>query len=109
MEVPEVDPDDTRIFHVSDSVLKAEGDIYWESVNDFEKAAKELIESEKNNIVTFDLTQVSFIASNLVGSLSALALMAGKRGKKIKILISDDVSWLFDIMGELDMVELEVL
>lgn len=108
MEVPDIDPEDTRIFHVSGSMLKAEGDIYWEHADDFEKAAIALIESRHETVV-LDISQASFISSNFVGCLSTFALMAGRQGKKIIIKVSTDVSWLFDIMGELDMVELEVV
>lgn len=108
MEVPETDPDDTRIFHVSGSMLKAEGDIYWEHADDFERAAIALIDSRYETVV-LDISQASFISSNFVGCLSSFALMAGRQGKKIKIMVSIDVSWLFDIMGELDMVELEIV
>lgn len=108
MEVPEIDPDDTRVFHVSGPTLKAEGDIYWESADEFEKAAIPLVESKHETII-LDISQASFISSNFVGYLSSFALMAGRQGKRIKIRVSTDVSWLFDIMGELDMVELEIV
>jgi hypothetical protein len=108
MEVPEIDPDDTRIFHVSGPMLKAEGDIYWENADDFEKETIALIESRYETI-TLDISQASFISSNFVGCLSSFALMAGRQGKRIKIIVSTDVSWLFDIMGELDVVELEIV
>lgn len=97
------------IFRIKRAILKADDDIYWENVRHFETAAAELLASEDNALLVIDLTKVSFIASNFIGSLTTFVLKAKRAGKKVKILASIDTSWLFEILGGQDMVEMEVV
>ena len=100
--------DRSGIFLVSNAVIKAEADIYWEHAADFDALTCGLLASDSKNIL-LDLSQVAFISSNFIGPLSSFIVKAARLGKKVKIRATTDVSWLFDIMGGHELFELEVV
>lgn len=108
MLVPEKLQDKGGIFFVDDAVLKAEGDIYWECVREFDVLANDLVESE-NALLTLDLSEADFISSNFIASLTGLSVKAARLGKQITVLVAPDSGWLFELLGEQPHVTFEIL
>ena len=100
--------DGSDIFSVGKGVLRANADMYWEYLEDFDYACSRLLDSRKNRLEV-DLTAVNFISSSFVGCLSNFVLRASRLGKKVVLKVSLDTSWLFDIMGGQKIVEMEVV
>lgn len=96
-----------ELFVISRGVLRAEGDLYWESLEDFEKACDKLLESRASRLV-LDLTAVNFISSAYVGCLGNLVLQAARRNKRLVLKASRDASWLFEFMDITMVMELEI-
>lgn len=92
------DTTDLPPFVVHQGVLKAKSDLYWELLEDFEKACNKLLLSKEQHLVV-DLTPVIFISSSFLGCLNNLVLKASRLKKRVKVRVTLDVSWLFDIMG----------
>ncbi len=95
-------------FSVSRGVLVANNDMYWEFLEEFDAACQRLLESRKREL-RLDLTAVNFISSSFVGCLGNLVLQASRLKKRVRLKVTLDVSWLFDIMGGYDVLELEVV
>ncbi len=56
-----------------------------------------------------DLTEVGFISSSFLGCLNNLLLHAGRLKMKVVLAVSQDIVWLFDIMGSRRNLEIRVL
>ncbi len=106
--VPENIEDKAGIFLVNNAIVTAGEDIYWEHVPDFENITLDLIASDNVNLV-LDLSQVSFISSSFLGVLSIFILRAKRAGKNVKIKVSIDIIWIFEIMGPDDHIDIEVV
>lgn len=96
------------LFSVGRGTLRANGDMYWEFLEEFAAACGKLLESRKGKL-TVDLTAVNFISSSFVGCLSTLVLKASRLKKRGVLRVTLDVSWLFDIMGGQKIVEMEIV
>ncbi len=95
------------MFTLEKGVLRANGDMYWEYLEEFDHNCKLLLESRKAQ-VEIDLTRVYFISSNFLGCLSNLVIRASRLKKRVLLKVSPDISWLFEIMGMQKNVDLEV-
>lgn len=96
------------MFSAANGVLRAEGDLYWERLGEFETACDRLLASRGDQLV-LDLGAASFVASSFLGAIASLALRAARRRKKVDIRLALDTSWLFEIMGGRKMVKLEIV
>lgn len=85
-------------FKVAKGVLKPGVDLYWEYLEAFDAACQRLLESRQQRLVV-DLTLVNFISSSFVGCLGNLMLQALRRKKRVTLRLTEDISWLFEIMG----------
>lgn len=101
------DDAEREVFTVQKGVLRANTDMYWEYLEDFEVACRKLLDTRRSRVVV-DLTQVNFISSSFLGCLSTTMLGAARRKKRLCLRMTLDVSWLFDIMGAGKNVEMEV-
>lgn len=104
---PKEEPWVDQIFTVDKGRLKATKDMYWEFIEDFDKAIAKLLDSRRSR-VEVDLTQVTFISSSYLGGLSNMVVMAARKKKRIILKVNQDVSWLFDIMGGQKNVCMEI-
>lgn len=95
-------------FSVNKGVLRANSDMYWEYLEEFDDACNRLLNSP-NTFLELDLSSVNFISSSFVGCLGNLVREANRLQKRIVIKVSLDVSWLFDIMGGQPVVDMEVV
>lgn len=98
---------DGEAFTVHNGVLRAKKDLYWEYLEEFDAACKELVKARRST-VEVDLSSVNFISSSFLGCLSTTVLRASRLKKRIKLKVSLDVSWLFDIMGVEKNLDMEV-
>ncbi len=83
---------------VGKGILRANVDLYWNHLDAFEEACAKALGSGDGEI-ELDLTDVSFISSSFLGCLDSLILRAGRQKKRVTLKVTQDVSWLFDIMG----------
>lgn len=97
-----------ELFHVEKGVLRANGDMYWEYLEEFDAACAKVLETRRSRIVV-DLTPVSFISSSFLGCLSSLVLKASRVKKRITLKVTLDISWLFDIMGVQKNMDVDVV
>lgn len=96
-----------EVFTLHNGVLRAKRDLYWEYLEEFEAACKELVKSRRS-MLELDLSSVNFISSSFLGCLSTTVLRASRLKKRIRLKVSLDVSWLFDIMGVEKNLDMEV-
>lgn len=99
---------DEGLFRVEKGVLRAGGDMYWECLEEFDEACRELLKSRRNRI-EIDLSEVNFISSSFLGCLGSLMLKASRLKKGITLKVTLDTSWLFDIMGVHKGMRVEVV
>ncbi len=85
-------------FTVEKGLLRANADLYWNHLAAFESACDRVLAGRSGEI-ELDLTGVSFISSAFLGCLNNLLLQAGRQKKQVTLRVTQDVSWLFDIMG----------
>ena len=95
-------------FTMKSGVLRANIDLYWEYLEEFDAACNKLLDSRRD-VVELDLSSVNFISSSYVGCLSSLLLGAAKRKKRVNLKVSEDISWLFEILGSREVLDLEVV
>lgn len=100
-------PGHQETFPVSKGVLRVEGDLYWEHIEEFDSACAKLLESRMQRL-EIDLHAVNFISSSYVGCLANLVLRASRRRKRVILKVSEDVSWLFDMVDGGRLFDLEV-
>lgn len=96
-----------ELFSVGKGVLRSKGDLYWEYLEEFEAACDRLLDSRRARI-SVDLTNASFISSSFLGCLANLVLNASRLKKRVILKVTLDTSWLFDIMGKPENMELTV-
>lgn len=96
------------IFEVNDGVLVALGDMYWDSLQDFEAAGEDLLRTSGPG-VTLDFGGVAYISSPFIGAIGDLVARAVRLRKKVVIRAGIDISWLFEVMGTRSMFVLEVV
>ncbi len=96
------------LFTVEKGVLRANGDMYWEHLEAFDAACREVLATRRNRI-ELDLTAVNFISSSFLGCLGTLVLKASRLKKRITLKVTLDVSWLFDIMGVQRNIDMEIV
>lgn len=95
-------------FSVHGGALTANGDLYWELLDEFEEACGKLLKS-KEPVVVVDLTAAIFISSSFLGCLSNMVLKASRLKKRVNLKVTVDISWLFDIMGGRRNLVMEVV
>ena len=95
-------------FSVDKGVLQANTDLYWNYLEEFEVACAKVLASRRSEI-EIDLTDVNFISSSFLGCLNNLVLQAGKLKKHVSLKVSQDVSWLFEIMGSRRNLDMQVV
>lgn len=105
--IPDPTENKNGVFHFKNAVIRVEGDVYWESAGDFEAMAADCLASPSKELVV-DLTQAAFVSSSFIGYLTNFIAAAGRGGKKVRILATTDLSWLFEIMGGQGLFELEI-
>lgn len=94
-------------FHIANGVVTSDGNLYWELLEEFDAALGKLLECRKQRLVV-DLRNATFISSTYVGCLYNFVMRANQRRKTVVVRVSEDIGWLFDIMGANKMVDLEV-
>jgi|GEM_PF-1390317 hypothetical protein len=97
-----------ELFHVEKGVLRVNGDMYWEYLEEFDAACRKVLETRRSRIEV-DLTAVNFISSSFLGCLGGLVLRASRLKKRITLKVTLDISWLFDIMGVQKNMDVEVV
>lgn len=95
-------------FEIKDNVLVANSDLYWEDHNEFKAKCQTLIESGFNEII-LDLSEVTFIFSAYMGTIGRLLADASNNNKRLTIRISDNLSWLFELVGFEKMINIELV
>lgn len=101
-------PHPEEIFSLGKGVIRARRDLYWEYLEEFEAACARLLESRGSRLEV-DLSAVNFISSSFVGCLGSLVYKASRRRKRVNLKVTMDTSWLFEIMGNQEFVDLEVV
>ncbi len=99
-------------FSVEDGVLCANDDLYWNHLEEFEAACAGALANvvrDSLGALEIDLTDVNFISSSFLGSLNTVVLQAGRLRKRVVLKVSQDVSWLFDIMGSRRNLDMRVV
>lgn len=99
---------DREAFTVEDGVLRANTDLYWEYLEEFDAACRRVLDFRGGRI-EIDLTAVNFISSSFLGCLGNTVLGASRQKKRIRLKVTLDVSWLFEIMGAEKNVDIEVV
>ena len=105
-------PSAGEAFSVEDGVLCANDDLYWNHLEEFEAACADALDNvvrESLGALEIDLTDVNFISSSFLGSLNTVVLQAGRLRKRVVLKVSQDVSWLFDIMGSRRNLDMRVV
>lgn len=97
-----------EIFTVDKGVLRANADMYWEYLEEFDAACQTVLDARRSRIEV-DLTSVNFISSSFLGCLGNLVLRASRLKKRVSLKVTLDVSWLFDIMGAQSNMDIEVV
>lgn len=95
-------------FSVEKGVLHANTDLYWNYLEAFDAACARVLASKRLTI-EIDLTDVNFISSSFLGCLNNVVLQAGRLKKQVTLKVSQDVSWLFEIMGSRRNLDMRVL
>ncbi len=95
-------------FSVEKGLLRAHVDLYWNHLDAFEAACGRVLASRSGEI-ELDLTDVSFISSSFLGCLNNLLLQAGRLKKQVTLRVTQDVSWLFEIMGSRRNLDMRVV
>lgn len=99
-------------FSIDDGILRANTDLYWNHLEEFGAACVGALDNaveESLPELEIDLTDVNFISSCFLGSLNDIVLQAGRLKKRVVIKVSQDVSWLFDIMGSRRNLDMRVV
>jgi anti-anti-sigma factor len=95
-------------FVIKDNVLITNVDLYWENHAEFKEKCDKLIALDCNEVV-LDLTDVSFVFSAYMGTIGRLLANASKSDKKLTIRISENLKWLFELVGFEKMINIEVV
>ncbi len=95
-------------FSVEDGVLRANADLYWNHLEEFEAVCARLL-AEPGGEMAIDLTDVNFISSSFLGSLNSLLLRAGRMRKRVVLTVGQDVGWLFEITGSRRNLDMRVV
>lgn len=97
-----------ELFHVEKGCLRVAGDLYWEYLEEFGAACAKALESRRPRI-ELDLTGANFISSSFLGCIGGMVSEASHLGKRVAVKVTLDVSWLFDIMGGRENMDIEVV
>lgn len=95
-------------FVLQGNVLTANTDLYWETHAEFRSQCEVLTNSEFHEIV-IDLSCVSFIFSAYMGTIGKVLADSAKKKKHLTIRISDNLSWLFELVGFEKLINIEVV
>ena len=95
-------------FEIKDNVFISNCDLYWEDHNEFKEMCNTIVNSKHDKII-LDLSNVSFIFSAYMGTIGHLLAESGQNKKNLTIRISDNLSWLFDLVGFKKMVNIEIV
>ncbi|MHC4871192.1 MAG: STAS domain-containing protein [Planctomycetota bacterium] len=95
-------------FEIKDNVLVSNCDLYWEDHNEFKEKCQTLINTDNENVI-LDLSNVSFIFSAYMGTIGHLLAEASNNSKKLTIRISDNLSWLFELVGFEKLIKIELV
>lgn len=99
--------DHNEPFHVANGVVTSEGNLYWELLDEFDAMLGKLLECRKQRLVV-DLRAATFISSTYVGCLCNFVLRAKRKRKTVVVKVSEDIGWLFEILGANTIVDLQV-
>lgn len=94
-------------FEIRNNTLVANVDLYWENHDDFRDKCDILAASEYDHIV-LDLTYVSFIFSAYMGTIGRLLAETARTDKRLTIRITENLRWLFELVGFEKMINIEV-
>jgi hypothetical protein len=97
-----------RIFTLAGNVIRTSGNMYWEYLDEFEKACAKLLSSRWNRL-ELDLRDADYMSSVYFGPLSNLLLKAAKLNKTVVIRATRDIGWFFETMGGGKFLELDIL
>jgi len=95
-------------FEVRDNCLVANVDLYWENHNEFREKCEELAKTDYEEIV-LDLSNVSFVFSAYMGTIGRLLADTAQIDKRLTIRISENLRWLFELVGFEKMINIEVV
>jgi anti-anti-sigma factor len=95
-------------FEIHDNVLVANVDLYWETHAEFQEQCDRLTSLDCDEIV-LDLTDVSFVFSAYMGTIGRLLAEAANHDKRLTIRISDNLRWLFELVGFEKMINIQVV
>jgi hypothetical protein len=100
-------------FTVEQGVLRANTDLYWNHLEEFETACAGLLERQRGGAgrdeIELDLTDVNFISSSFLGCLNNLLVQAGRLKVRVALKVGQDVAWLFEIMGSRRNLDIRVV
>jgi anti-anti-sigma factor len=95
-------------FEIRDNVLVANVDLYWETHAAFREKVEELTNSDYEEII-LDLSNVSFVFSAYMGTIGRLLAEAARKNKRLTVRISENLGWLFELVGFEKMINIEVV
>ena len=95
-------------FEIRENVLLANTDLYWENHAEFRAKCEELLNTDYEEII-MDLTDVSFIFSAYMGTIGHLLADAARLNKRLTIRISENMTWLFELVGFEKMINIDVV
>ena len=95
-------------FEIRENVLFANIDLYWENHAQFREKCEELLKKDYEEVI-LDFTDVSFIFSAYMGTIGHLLADTANLNKRLTIRISENMTWLFELVGFEKMINIEVV
>lgn len=95
-------------FEIRENALVANVDLYWENHDEFREKCEELTSSNHDEIV-LDLSNVSFVFSAYMGTIGRILAETAQVDKRLTIRISENLRWLFELVGFEKMINIEVV
>lgn len=92
----------TGLFQVAQGVMLAGADLRREDLDDFCRAARELM-SQAGPELVLDLSRTRFVFSSFVGVIGNLAQDCHNLGKRLTVRIPERLAWVFRIDRNLDL------
>lgn len=95
-------------FEIHDNILVANVDLCWENHEEFKRYCDELMQSDHEWVI-LDLSPVTFVFSTYMGTIGHLLTDAANQDKRLTIRIAQNLSWLFEMVGFEQIVDIEVM
>ncbi len=95
-------------YELDGSTLKITGELSQVLDINFDIQTRELLEAPDGQL-TIDLSGVSYMASQYLGALAAVAMEAGKANKELVVIATNKVSSVIQLAGFDRILKLEII